>query len=122
MYTFLFHLHTGAWPAMILIFFVVYFLIRAQKEKISKILSMVLRLVYIAMLGSGAGMVIERFIELGFTSSNFIFLLKGVLAFMLIGTMEAIHGKTKRGERATPIWIVFTILLITVLVLGYLKL
>lgn len=122
MYTFLFTTHSASWLIMILLFLVTYFLIRAQKGKISTILSMVLRLFYIIMLVSGIGMLINKFMELGFIGSNFIFALKGILAVMLIGMMEAILGRTKRREQTAFTWIAFVILLVAVVLLGFLKL
>ncbi len=78
-----------------------------------KITVMLLRLTYLLMLGTGIGMLISR----GFPM---LFVIKGVLAFLLFGVMEMIVGKAQRGERAVPLfWVLFIILIVVIPAIGY---
>ncbi len=95
------------WGAMLLLFFLSLFL---RKQKITV---MLLRLSYLLMLGTGIGMLINS----GF---HYFYLLKGLLAIVLIGMMEMIVVNVQKGVSAKPVlWIVFAILIIVVPAMGY---
>ncbi|WYP25629.1 DUF1516 family protein [Alkalihalobacillus sp. FSL W8-0930] len=125
-YSMFYQSHAGSWAIMILLFLVAYFLFRWGKPKGSKIVYMIVRLLYVIMLASGIGLLVLRFNSYSnfgdFASANWSFLIKGVLAIMLIGIMEVIMGKTKRTEQTGSVWIVFIVLTAVVVALGYLKL
>ncbi|TSB48156.1 DUF1516 family protein [Alkalicoccobacillus porphyridii] len=114
MYSIFYESHAGSWAILILLFLASYFLFRWGKQKASKIVYMIVRLFYIIMLVSGVGML--------FNNMQLSFIIKGVLAIMLIGIMEVIMGRTKRKELTGSFWIVFAVLLAVVVALGYLKL
>ena len=98
--------HAGSWAILLLFFFLSYFL---QKHKW---LPMVLRIFYLIMLISGIGMLVL----LGFP---LVFVLKGILAISLIGTMEMLLVKKKKAEPHTAFWGLFAILTILVILFGY---
>lgn len=76
---------------------------------------MVLRLFYILLLITGIGMILMNF--------HLIALVKGLLAFWLIFTMELIATRTGKGTLAgsqkTIFWIQFVVAIIVVLYFGY---
>ncbi|MCM2675393.1 DUF1516 family protein [Alkalicoccobacillus plakortidis] len=126
MYNMFYQSHAGSWAFLLLFFLAAYFLFRFGKPKASKIIYMIVRLFYIIMLVSGIGMLVFNLnasADIGnFVSGNISFLIKGLLAIMLIGIMEVIMGKTKRRETTGSLWIVFVVLMVAVVALGYLKL
>lgn len=113
-YNTFYQMHAGSWAIMILLFLVAYFLYRWGKPKGSKIVYMIVRLFYIIMVASGVAMLIQN--------AQLSYMIKAVLAIMMIGIMEVIMGKTKRKEQTGSFWVVFVILAVAVVTLGYLKL
>ncbi|MDQ0208234.1 DUF1516 family protein [Alkalicoccobacillus murimartini] len=115
--------HAGSWAFLILFFLVAYFLYRWGKPKASKIVYMIVRLFYIIMLASGIGMLViylNLSPSLGsFVSAYILYLVKGLLAIMLIGMMEVIMGRTKRKDTTGSFWIILIILIVTVVTLGF---
>lgn len=73
---------------------------------------MIQRLFYLIMLGTGIGML---FI-LGFP---LIYVLKGILAIVLIGVMEMIVGKRKRAESTKMLWVACIVLILVIISIGY---
>lgn len=102
--------HAGSW-AFIIILFVVSAIFYRQK-----ITPMILRLFYLIMLVSGIGMLIGY----GFPVK---YVVKGIIAIAVIGLMEMILGRMKRGqgkESSTKIlFIVWAVLILIVVLLGY---
>ncbi|WP_237088841.1 DUF1516 family protein [Paenibacillus larvae] len=68
------------------------------------------------MLVSGIGMLINW----GFPGK---YLTKGILAILMIGVIEMIMGRTRRGQGKEPVtlgmWAAFVILLILILLIGF---
>jgi peptidoglycan/LPS O-acetylase OafA/YrhL len=94
------------WGVMVLLFLLSIFL---PKQKISPVL---LRISYLVMLGSGIGMLFYIHFPL-------FYMIKGLLAILLIGVMEMLLGRTKRREPVLPFWILFILLIILVPAMGY---
>ncbi|GAA0328161.1 hypothetical protein GCM10008967_18300 [Bacillus carboniphilus] len=106
MYNIFYQSHAGSWAILIILFLISYF---ARKQKISVMLQ---RLFYIIMLVSGIGMV---FI-MGFP---LLYVVKGFLAILLIGTMEMLTIRSRKGSPVGGIWAGFVILLAIVVLIGY---
>ena len=106
MFNILLQSHSGSWAILVLLLVISYF---APKQKISL---MVQRLFYLIMLGTGIGML---FI-LGFP---LIYVLKGILAIVLIGVMEMIVGRRKRAESTKMLWIACIVLILVIISIGY---
>ncbi|RYM01721.1 DUF1516 family protein [Sporolactobacillus sp. THM7-7] len=106
MFNVLLHTHSGMWGVMVLLF-ILSFAFYQQKGW-----SMALRLAYLIMLATGIWMLTL----IGFPWK---FILKGILALILIGLMEATLGKRKRRESTLTLWILIIVILIVILLLGY---
>lgn len=106
MYTGMLHTHSISWVILIILFLVSYFV---PKQKVTK---MILRLFYVVMIFSGGYMF--------FTDKyNPAFHLKIFCAIVLIGMMEAILARQKKGKSTLPFWIVLVVVLVVVLLVGY---
>ncbi len=73
---------------------------------------MIQRLFYLIMIISGVGM-------LAMIGFPLLYILKGILAIMLIGFMEVIVGRRKRSESTKKYWIAVIVLLLIILSIGY---
>jgi hypothetical protein len=104
--------HAGSWAILVLLFLIAFLLAKGGKAKGAKIVGMVLRLFYIIMLVSGAGMLFGY----GFP---IMYIVKAVLAVLMIGMMEMIVGRTKRKESTGMFWIILIVLLALVVLMGY---
>ncbi|WP_028559540.1 DUF1516 family protein [Paenibacillus pinihumi] len=104
--------HSGSWAFLLILFVVAFLLAKGGKAKGAKIVGMVLRLFYIIMLVSGVGMLI------GF-SFPLMFIIKGILAVILIGLMEMILGRTQRRENTGMFWILLVIIVAIVVLMGF---
>ncbi|MVP00202.1 MULTISPECIES: DUF1516 family protein [Paenibacillus] len=102
--------HAGSW-AFIVILFIVSAIFYRQK-----ITPMILRLFYLIMVVSGVGMLIGY-------SFPAKYVVKGIIAIVVIGLMEMILGRMKRGqgrESSTKIlFAVWAVLIITVIMMGF---
>ncbi|SDH83249.1 Protein of unknown function [Alteribacillus persepolensis] len=98
--------HAGSWFFLIL-FFVISYLFAKQK-----ITLMLQRLFALIMIISGAGMLV-------FYGFPLLYILKGVLAILLIAVMEMLVARKKRGEPQGGLWAACIVLIIVVLLLGF---
>ncbi|RYL94062.1 DUF1516 family protein [Sporolactobacillus sp. Y61] len=102
----LLHIHSGVWGIMILLF-ILSFAFNRQKGW-----SMALRLTYLIMLVTGVWMLVLIHFPI-------LFVIKGVLALILIGLMEMALAKRNRHQSAVWLMILFVIDLIFILLIGY---
>lgn len=110
------HAHVSSWAIALILFFVSYFLLRAGKAKGHKITSMILRLFYVLIIITG-GMTFVTYLTSGYYTLALI--IKVLVGIWVIGGMEMVLAKTKKGASAKGMWIMFFISLILVLYLGY---
>ncbi|WP_054703752.1 DUF1516 family protein [Bacillus sp. JCM 19041] len=102
-------IHEGSWAFLAVLFVIAFFLYRGRKLKAGTILHMIARLFYILMLVSGVGMLVAWEFPL-------MYVVKGLLAVLLIAFMEVAAGKAKRNENSLgSLFIVFLLLLVVVL-------
>ncbi|WP_347552686.1 DUF1516 family protein [Pseudalkalibacillus hwajinpoensis] len=106
MYNILLQSHAGSWAILVLLLVISYF---APKQKISL---MIQRLFYLIMIITGVGMLSM----LGFP---LLYILKGILAIVLIGVMEMIVGRRKRSESTKILWVACIVLLLVIISIGY---
>ncbi|MFE5320997.1 DUF1516 family protein [Paenibacillus sp. NPDC056579] len=106
MFNIFYQSHAGSW-LLTVILFVLSVIFSNQKVTL-----MIQRLFYLIMLVSGIGMLAI----LGFP---LLFILKGVLAIILIGLMEMIVARRRRKQPTAPMWIGFIIVLIIIVLIGY---
>ena len=76
------------------------------------IVANLLRLDYLAVIGTGVSMIIGY----GYTG---ITLVKGLLALLLIGVMEMIVTRRRKGKPTAKLWPVFGLMLVLVMFVGF---
>lgn len=116
LYNIFYQSHAGSWAILVLLFVIAFFLFKNGARKGGRIVHMVLRLFYIIMLVSGGGMVVGLMMASGFPV---MYVIKGVLAVMLIGLMEMILGRTSRSERSGMFWIMMLVFLVLIVLMGF---
>jgi hypothetical protein len=112
MFNMFYHSHAGSWFLTILFFLLSYFFMSKGKLTVSKVIHMILRLFSLIMIATGVGMLIGLHFPL-------TYVVKGLLALILIGLMEMILVRSRKGKAVKPLWITFVIVLILVLLLGF---
>lgn len=106
MFDILLHTHSGMWGIMVLLF-ILSFAFYQQRGW-----SMGLRLAYLVMIVTGVWMLALK----GFP---WLFILKGILALILIGMMEMTLSKRRRKESTFLMWILIVVVLLVILLIGY---
>lgn len=104
--------HVLTWIIGLVLFALSFGLHKAGKEKGSKILHMVLRVVYILIIGSGIGLIAK-------TGMDFMHTIKMLVGIWVIGMLEMVLIRTKKGESTKTLWILLVVSFILVLVIGY---
>lgn len=112
MFNMFFASHQGSWAFVAIFFVIAYFLYKAHKRKAGTILHMILRLFFIIMIVSGIGMLIEY-------NWAAMYVIKGILAIVMMGLMEMSLGKTKRGENGMGLFIGAVVVLVIVALMGF---
>ena len=110
--------HVTSWFLALILFFVTYMLYKKNAGKKSKILHMILRVLYLAILATGGHMLAGYLTDPGIVNQGPI-IIKGTLGVVLIGLMEIILVQRKRGESRLLNWVFFWITLLLVLFYGY---
>ncbi|MCM3616917.1 DUF1516 family protein [Sutcliffiella horikoshii] len=106
------HAHISTWAIALILFVVVLVLTKIGKEKGAKITSMVLRLFYILIVVTG--------LQLGWGwITNGQYVLKMVLGIVVIGLMEMISVRTRKGKSTVVLWVVFALALAYIIHLGF---
>ncbi len=106
------HAHISTWAIALILFVVVLVLTKIGKEKAAKITSMVLRLFYILIVVTG--------LQLGWGwITNGQYVLKMVLGIVVIGLMEMISVRTRKGKSTVVLWVVFVLALAYIIHLGF---
>src|SRR5689334_20942423 len=105
-------LHSGFWMAALILFLLSYVLLRSGKMRLHAVVNMILRLDYLLVLGTG----IYLIGSMGFMRMA---LVKGALAFVLIGLMESILTRGKKGKSVAVFWVAFVVDLAAVLYMGF---
>ncbi|MBB6453007.1 putative membrane protein SirB2 [Salirhabdus euzebyi] len=112
------HLHITSWVVALILFFVVLSLSKKPgREKVAKILQMVLRLDYLLILYSGGDLFANYLGTSGAVLGEVI--VKAIAGFWVIFAMEMISVKTKRGEKAGSWWIQLLLAFVIALILGF---
>lgn len=102
----LLQIHSGSWGILIILFLIS---VIFPKQKISLMLQ---RLFYLVMLVTGVWMLTLMHFPKQYD-------IKGILALILMATMELIVANRSRGRRTIIAWILFVVLLIVILLLAY---
>lgn len=110
-----YHPHAYFWMVLVVLFLMTFFLYRVNIAKAAKITHMVVRLLYVIMVGTG----IALLYIIQFPATH---ILKAVLAIVLVFSMEMILVKTKKGfsqNLLTSYWLLCLVTLVVVILLGY---
>ncbi|SDN25056.1 Protein of unknown function [Fictibacillus solisalsi] len=105
MFNIFYQSHTGSWAILIILFLITYF----TRQKVTLMLQ---RLFYLIMIVSGVGMLAQLNFPLHYV-------IKGILAIVLIGVMEMMVARKRKGNPMAAMWIVLIILFALVLLLAY---
>lgn len=105
-----------AWLLALILFIVAIFLHKGGKAKGAKIVQMILRVMYLLILGTGFTMLFTS----GMLGTDFTlqYILKLVLGIGVIGLLEMILGKTVKHQSTGILWIAFIIVFASTLYLG----
>lgn len=106
MYTVFKIIHSSTWFFLLLLFFLSYFL------RNKKVTLMLLRLAAVLMVVSGVGLLVS----LQFPGH---YIVKGILAILLIAVMEMLIGRQKRGQSTGVFWVINIILIVLVVLMGF---
>ncbi|PPA72365.1 YisL family protein [Jeotgalibacillus proteolyticus] len=108
------HLHITTWVLGLVLFFVAYSLHKKGNEKASKISHMILRVFYILIIITGAALF---FIHSSIDAA--LYGVKFILGILVIGFMEMVLVRSKKGKSVQVMWILLIIALLATLYLGF---
>ncbi|WKB35633.1 DUF1516 family protein [Terrilactibacillus sp. S3-3] len=106
MFDVLIHTHSGMWGVMVILFILSIILFRQS------IWRMLLRLAYLVMIVTGIWMLILQHFPGAFV-------LKGILALILVGMMEMALARRRKEQPSVLLWVLLAVDLIVILLLGY---
>ncbi|MGE8205187.1 YisL family protein [Heyndrickxia sp. NPDC080065] len=111
------HAHITTWVVALILFFVALALYKSGNSKGSKIVHMILRLFYILIIVTGA------FLFFKFQSIDpALYGIKMLDGLLVIGMLEMILVRLKKGKGTGLFWILMIIFFIIALYLGFVKL
>jgi uncharacterized membrane protein SirB2 len=110
------HAHMTAWFLAVILFLVALFLQKGGKQKGAKIVKMILRVIYLLLIGTGAMLLFSSGM-LG-TDLALQYILKAVAGIWVIGAIEMVLAKTSRNQSTGIFWIQFIIAFALALFLG----
>lgn len=105
------HLHITTWVIAIILFVIAAVLTKNKNEKPAKIVSMILRLFYLFIIGSGIQLYLSVDPTMGYH-------MKALLGILVIGLMEMVLMCLKKGKTPTIYWVIWFILVIVTIYLG----
>lgn len=113
MYNMLRESHVGGWEVAFVLLIIGYFLYRMGKAKAGKIVHMILRLMIVIILLSGAGLLFA------YHASDVFYYVKAILAIAVFGLMEMSMGRAARQQPSLGFFIGAIVLMVLVILLGY---
>jgi NADH:ubiquinone oxidoreductase subunit 6 (subunit J) len=105
--------HVGGWETAFVLLIVGYILYRSGREKAGKIVHMLLRLMIVIIVVSGAWMLFQ------FRAGEVLYYVKGVLGLFVFGLMEMALGRARRQEASTGFFVGALALMVVVILIGY---
>ncbi|GAA0454857.1 DUF1516 family protein [Alkalibacillus silvisoli] len=112
-------LHILSWSSAIILFVIAYVMIKQNKaEKPVKILQMVLRVLYIVIIATGADLFFRFYfgVQSGFFAESIVKVVAGV---WVVAAFEMTLAKAKKGKKEFAAWLQLVFALIIVLALGF---
>lgn len=107
------HMHITAWALAIVLFLVALSLHKSGKAKGFKILHMILRVLYLLVIGSGAAILFS------ISTISTTYIIKVIAGLWTVSMIEMILVRTAKGKSTSILWVQFVIALIAALYLGY---
>ncbi|CAG9609219.1 YisL family protein [Pseudoneobacillus rhizosphaerae] len=114
------HAHMTAWFLALVLFFVAIFLIKGGKAKGAKIVQMIIRVMFLLILGTGF-MMLSKANSSGILGSDagLQYILKVLLGVGVIGLIEMILARVKKKKSTGVMWIALVIVFGLTLYLGF---
>ncbi|WP_042455212.1 YisL family protein [Neobacillus dielmonensis] len=110
------HAHITAWFLALILFFVAISLHKSGKVKAFKIVQMILRVLYLLIIATGAGLLFTVY------KIDVWYILKAVVGLWVIGIFEMLLGRIANNRKTSVFWIQFVVAWLLVLYLGFVKL
>lgn len=111
------HGHVTGWVLLVILFIVAGILAKKGNEKGTKVVQMIMRVLYLVVIATGVGLIFS--VDDNYQSLLAPLITKVVLAIVLMGLMEMTIPKMKRGENTTIFWVLSLIVFGVILYLGY---
>lgn len=115
------HMHITSWVLGLILFIVALILYKKNSDKPATIVHMILRLVYLFIIVTGALLTWYYIQNLGMPMLGEA-IVKALAGLWIVVAMEGILVSTKKGKATKGKWIQFFIALIIVIVLGFFRL
>jgi len=112
LYDILIAAHQGSWALLIIAFLITFTLYRTRKITGGTVVKMILRLFYLVMIISGAGL-------LALNGFPVYYLIKTIIALVVIGFMEMALEQAKQGKKKWTGFIAALVLVLLVVIIGY---
>lgn len=103
------HMHITTWVVALILFFVAVSMNKGDNAKGFKIVHMILRLFYVLIILSGFALIGSAF---------GVYALKAIVGIIVIGMMEMILVRSKKGKSTGALWAVFIVALLAVIYMG----
>lgn len=113
MYKPLIESHVGAWEVAIVLLLVGYILYRMNKPKAAKVIQMILRLLYVIIVGSGIWMLFQ------FRSSDPLYYVKGLLGIVTVSLAERALSRAAKQQPSVGYLVATLVLFVVVILVGY---
>lgn len=113
MYNALVQSHVGAWEVALVLLIIGYILYRMDKNKVGKVLHMILRLMFVIIIVSGVWMLFQ------FRAADVLYYIKGILGIMTVGLMEMSLLRAAKDKPSGGFFIGALVLLVIVIMIGY---
>lgn len=110
------HAHVTSWFIALILFVVALSLHKNGKTKGFKIIQMILRVLYLLIIGTGVGLLTMV------SHIDVWYVLKAACGLWVIGLLEMILGRVANNRRTSVFWVQFVIAFLLVLYLGFVKL
>lgn len=107
------HAHVSTWFIALLLFVVAIVLNKLGKTKAEKIVTMILRLLYLLIITTGV-MLLRLLAEI-----NMDYILKTLAGLLVIAMFEMILARMRKGKSSALYWLLFILAFASALYLGY---
>ncbi len=107
------HAHLTAWILALILFFVALSLHGKGKEKGFKVLKMIVRVMYLLIIGTGIQLL------LGVDTIGMLYIAKAAVGLWIVVLLELILNRKGANVKANVLWIQLAVAFILVLFLGF---